>query len=85
MAMDTVDYEIRGDEMQFVEIELDPDETAVGEAGSMMYMDAGIAMDTVFGGGAASQAGLFGKLLARASGSSPANPCSPPSTPSRRA
>ena len=51
MAMDVVDYEIKGAEMQFVEVELDPGEAAVGEAGSMMFMDAGIAMDTVFGDG----------------------------------
>ncbi len=63
MAMDVVDYQIRGEEMQFVEIELDPGEAAVGEAGSMMFMDAGIGMDTVFGDGAASQGGLLGKLL----------------------
>jgi uncharacterized protein (TIGR00266 family) len=63
MAMDVVDYEIKGSEMQFVEVELDPGEAAVGEAGSMMYMDAGIAMDTVFGDGSAQTTGLFGKLL----------------------
>jgi uncharacterized protein (TIGR00266 family) len=63
MAMDVVDYEIKGGEMQFVEIELDPGEAAVGEAGSLMYMDAGITMDTVFGDGSANQGGLFGKLL----------------------
>ena len=64
MAMDVVDYEIKGSEMQFVEVELDPGEAAIGEAGSMMFMDAGIAMDTVFGDGAANQgSGLFGKLL----------------------
>jgi uncharacterized protein (TIGR00266 family) len=63
MAMDVVDYEIKGSEMQFVEIELDPGEAAVGEAGSMFFMDAGIGMDTVFGDGSASQGGLFGKLL----------------------
>ena len=63
MGMDVVDYEIRGAEMQFVEVELDPGEAAIGEAGSMMFMDAGITMDTVFGDGAASQGGLFGKLL----------------------
>jgi uncharacterized protein (TIGR00266 family) len=61
--MDVVDYEIKGAEMQFVEIELDPGEAAVGEAGSMMFMDAGIGMDTVFGDGGAQQGGLFGKLL----------------------
>jgi uncharacterized protein (TIGR00266 family) len=64
MAMDVVDYEIKGAEMQFVEVELDPGEAAIGEAGSMMYMDAGIAMDTVFGDGSANQGGgFFGKLL----------------------
>ena len=64
MAMDVVDYEIKGSEMQFVEVELDPGEAAIGEAGSMIFMDAGIAMDTVFGDGSGgSQGGLFGKLL----------------------
>ena len=63
MAMDVVDYEIKGSEMQFVEIELDPGEAAIGEAGSMMYMDAGIAMDTVFGDGSAQTGGFFGKLM----------------------
>ncbi len=64
MGMDVVDFEIKGSEMQFVEIELDPNEAAVGEAGSLMYMDAGIQMDTVFGDGArSSSGGLFGKLL----------------------
>ncbi len=61
--MDVVDYEIKGSEMQFVEIELDPGEAAVGEAGSMMFMEAGIAMDTVFGDGSNAQGGLLGKLL----------------------
>ena len=63
MAMDVVDFEIKGSEMQFVEVELDPGEAAVGEAGSMMFMDAGISMDTVFGDGSQNQSGLFGKLL----------------------
>jgi uncharacterized protein (TIGR00266 family) len=63
MGMDVVDYEIKGAEMQFVEIELDPGEAAVGEAGSMMFMDAGVQMDTVFGDGSAQQGGLLGKLL----------------------
>ena len=62
MAMDVVDFEIKGSEMQFVEVELDPGEAAVGEAGSLMYLDAGIEMDTVFGDGSANQGGLFGKL-----------------------
>ena len=63
MAMDVVDYEIKGAEMQYVEIELDPGEAAVGEAGSMFFMDAGIGMDTVFGDGSAATSGFFGKLL----------------------
>ncbi|HKW83383.1 MAG TPA: TIGR00266 family protein [Burkholderiaceae bacterium] len=64
MAMDVVDYEIKGSEMQFVEVELDPGEAAVGEAGSMMFMDAGVQMDTVFGDGSGGGGGgLFGKLL----------------------
>ena len=64
MAMDVVDFEIKGSEMQFVEVELDPGEAAVGEAGSMMFMDAGIQMDTVFGDGSQSgSGGLLGKLL----------------------
>ncbi|MBQ0933464.1 TIGR00266 family protein [Ideonella sp. 4Y16] len=63
MAMDVVDYEIKGSEMQFVEVELDPGEAAVGEAGSLMYMEAGIGMDTVFGDGSNQGGGFFGKLL----------------------
>jgi uncharacterized protein (TIGR00266 family) len=64
MAMDVVDYEIKGAEMQYVEVELDPGEAAVGEAGSMMFMDEGIALETVFGDGSRNAGGgLFGKLL----------------------
>jgi len=63
MAMDVVDFEIKGAEMQFVEVELDPGEAAIGEAGSMMFMDAGVEMDTIFGDGSNQQGGLFGKLL----------------------
>jgi uncharacterized protein (TIGR00266 family) len=64
MAMDVVDYEIKGAEMQFVEVELDPGEAAVGEAGSMFFMDADITMDTVFGDGSSNQTGgIFGKLM----------------------
>lgn len=63
MAMDVVDHEIRGAEMQFVEVELDPGEAAIGEAGSMMFMEPGIEMDTVFGDGSQQQGGIFGKLL----------------------
>ena len=63
MAMDMVDFEIKGAEMQFVEVELDPGEAAVGEAGSMFFMDVGMAMDTVFGDGSQPSGGVFGKLL----------------------
>jgi len=63
MAMDVVDYRIVGSEMQFVEVELDPGEAMVGEAGSLMYMEDGVEMDTVFGDGSGGGGGLFGKLL----------------------
>ena len=63
MAMDVVDYEIFGHEMQYVEVELDPGEAAVGEAGGMMYMQDGIEMDTIFGDGSAQQSGFLGKLM----------------------
>ncbi len=65
MAMDQVDYYLHGDDMQLVEIELDPGEAAIGEAGSMMYMEDGIQMSTVFGDGSAGSGagGLLGKLM----------------------
>lgn len=50
-AMHEIDYRIYGEEMQFVEVELDPMEAAVAEAGGMMYMDDGIHMETIFGDG----------------------------------
>jgi uncharacterized protein (TIGR00266 family) len=63
MAMDVIDYQIFGDDMQFVEIELDPNEAVVGEAGSMFYMENQVKMDTIFGDGSARQDGIFGKLV----------------------
>ncbi|MFC0351062.1 TIGR00266 family protein [Undibacterium danionis] len=63
MAMDVIDYQIFGDDMQFVEIELDPREAVVGEAGSMFYMEDQIQMETIFGDGSASQGGLLGSLM----------------------
>jgi uncharacterized protein (TIGR00266 family) len=63
MSMDVIDYQVFGNEMQYVEVELDPNEAAIGEAGSMMYMEDGIGMDTVFGDGSAQQGGFFGKLM----------------------
>lgn len=60
-----IDYEIFGSEMQFVEIELDPGESTVAEAGAMMYMTDGVEMQTVFGDGSheSETSGLFGKVL----------------------
>jgi uncharacterized protein (TIGR00266 family) len=59
---DDIDFEIKGQEMQFVEVELDPGESAIAEAGSLMFKDAAITMDTVFGDGSKSQGGFLGKL-----------------------
>lgn len=58
-----IDYRIIGEEMQCVEIELDPNETAVGEPGAFMMMDDGIQMETIFGDGSPQQGGLMGKLF----------------------
>jgi uncharacterized protein (TIGR00266 family) len=58
-----IDYFIKGEEMQLVEIELDPQETAIAEAGSFMYMDEGIQMETIFGDGSQQQQGFMGKLF----------------------
>ncbi len=60
-----IDFEIFGHEMQFVEIELDPEESVVAEAGAMMYMSDGIKMDTIFGDGSLSSqsGGFFDKML----------------------
>src|SRR5690349_14920173 len=59
-----IDFEIHGNEMQFVEVALDPGEGAVAEAGSMMYMTQGINMETVFGDGSQQRAtGVMDALL----------------------
>ncbi len=65
MQAHEIDYEIFGHEMQFVEIELDPGESAVAEAGAMMYMSEGIQMETVFGDGSqqSEQGGFMDKML----------------------
>ncbi|PEQ13744.1 TIGR00266 family protein [Novosphingobium sp. PC22D] len=62
---DDIDFEIKGQELQFVEIELDPGESAVAEAGAMVWKDASIEMTTVFGDGSQSGAGggFMGALL----------------------
>ena len=62
-SADDIDYEIKGHELQFVEIELDPGESAVAEAGSMVWKDAPVEMTTVFGDGAGQEGGFMGKLL----------------------
>ena len=58
-----IDYRIIGEEMQCVEIELDPQETAIAESGSFMMMDDGIEMQTIFGDGTNQQKGFLGKLM----------------------
>jgi uncharacterized protein (TIGR00266 family) len=62
-TMHEVDYQIVGDDMQFVKIELDPQEAVVAEAGGMMYLEDGIQMDTVFGDGSSQNKGFMGALL----------------------
>lgn len=63
MTSHEIDYKIIGSEMQCIEIELDPQESVVAEAGSLMMMDSGIKMETIFGDGRGQQQGFFGKLL----------------------
>jgi len=59
-----IDYKIFGEEMQYVEVELDPNETAIAEPGAFMMMDDGITMQTIFGDGSnQQQGGLLGKLF----------------------
>lgn len=63
MTSHEIDYEIFGEEMQYVEIELDPQEAVVAEAGSFMMMDTGIKMETIFGDGSNQNQGVMGKLF----------------------
>jgi uncharacterized protein (TIGR00266 family) len=63
MKAHEIEYQIFGQEMQYVEIELDPQEIVIAEAGSFMMMDNNIQMETIFGDGSEQQSGLFGKLL----------------------
>ena len=63
MQCHEVDYEIKGDDMQIVEVELDPGETVVAEAGAMNYMDDGISFEAKMGDGSNPTEGLMGKLL----------------------
>ena len=63
MKCHEVDYEIIGHDMQLVEVELDPGETVIAEAGAMNYMEEGIAFQTKMGDGSDTDEGLFGKLF----------------------
>ena len=58
-----IDYKIIGEELQCVEIELDPQEAVISEAGSLMYMDDSIEMKTIFGDGSDKESGILGKFL----------------------
>src|ERR1051325_853697 len=62
-TMHEIDYKIFGDDMQYVEVELDPMEAAVAEAGGMMYMEDGIEMETIFGDGSQQSSGFLGSLV----------------------
>lgn len=62
-AMHDIEYQIHGDDLQFVQVELDPGEAVVAEAGGMMYMEDGIAMETIFGDGSQQNSGFVGALL----------------------
>ena len=62
-TMDEIDYKIYGDDMQFVEVELDPMEAAIAEPGGMMYMEDGIEMETIFGDGSKQNSGFMGALM----------------------
>lgn len=63
MKSHEIDYKILGDDIQMVEIELDPGETVIAEAGAMTYMEDGIAFESKMGDGSQPQQGFFGKLM----------------------
>jgi uncharacterized protein (TIGR00266 family) len=58
-----IDFMIAGDDMQYVEVELDPGETAIAEAGAMLYIDPGIEMETIFGDGSSASQGVMAKIF----------------------
>ncbi len=62
MKSHVVDYKLYGDDLQFVEVELDPQETVIAEAGAMMYMEDGIGFEAKMGDGSKTESGFFGKL-----------------------
>jgi uncharacterized protein (TIGR00266 family) len=61
--MHEIDYQVFGDDMQYVEIELDPGEAVVAEAGGMMFMEDGVEMETIFGDGSQAQTGFLGAVM----------------------
>jgi len=67
MRAHEIDFKIVGDDIQLVEIELDPQETVIAEAGAMLYMEDGITFDTKLGDGSTPNQGLMGKLLSAGS------------------
>src|SRR5213595_497370 len=62
-AMHEIDYTIHCNDLQYVEVELDPNEAMVAEAGGMMYMEDGIEMETIFGDGSQQNSGFLGSLM----------------------
>ena len=63
MISHEIDYKIFGEEMQFVEFELDPQEGVIAESGTFMMMDDQIRMNTIFGDGSKQEKGILGKLF----------------------
>lgn len=63
MTTHEIDYRIYGEEMQYVEVELDPQEAVIAEAGTFMMMEDGIRMNTIFGDGSKQNEGFLGKVL----------------------
>ena len=63
MKSHVVDYKIYGDDLQFVEVELDPSETVIAEAGTMMYLEDGVSFETKMGDGSQPEQGFMGKLF----------------------
>jgi uncharacterized protein (TIGR00266 family) len=67
MLSHEIDYKIFGDDIQFVEIELDPGETVIAEAGTMVYMEDGISFEVKMGDGSTPDQGFMGKLFSAGS------------------
>ena len=66
MRSHEIDYRIYGDDLQFVEVELDPGEVVIAEAGAMMYMEQGITFEAKMGDGSDPDQGTWGKLKSAA-------------------